>query len=621
MKIPFQEIIYAPHSTPTYKWSEIILRSLQETHDDFGGFVEKMFFKKMIDRVFGTVYLSLPYSRIYSIFKQLKNPKIVELLCILFPANLTDIDAINAIIPSLHSRDFPESCIDYILETGIKLEINQIIVIATGGYSIVKLFKWDVTYDMLKEFLKDFITHSEVINVINSACETEMMRMYGKNINDLIVKHNIVCTDSIIVDLLGPKRSISLTYIAGIHVLMRLIGIKKLPNERFHNLGDYNASYITNKEIINMYDVKIDRDIIFSSIGQTGSPEILLMIGDNNEYNPKDDIIAILMACIMKGITHERITNVMKYLITNNYIKYDGFLVRLISTGLLNNINNTYNTTNIEGIIASVNRTYPASLLITCIENGAFPDATDIQNMFMFCDFDIIYVLLNNKITPTYDLVIRCLNKYVIYPIMISTLYDDDRVYEYLDIIENDAEIRNKNNIGYVTNNFAIKPVIKHDIQVRKVYDSLSLDDREVFIRMSDQTSIYEIMIYDITLTKEYVTYILGTHKWMDLILLIIISKKYEYILSMITYDTVLSCNSTMGRYWLVNNIINKDDNVFSKYEDLYVPHKSDRQYIIHNTSPRILIETIHRDNFKIKFKDMRKRYALIAYSKNASGQ
>lgn len=617
MKIPFEEIIYAPHSTPSYSWSTIIMRSLQETHDAFGGYIEKAFFKKMMDRIFGSVYLSLPYARIYSIFKQLKNPKIVELLCILFPANLTDDDVINAIIPSLRIDDYPETCINNILEIGIKLRMDQVIAVAVGGYSIVKLFTEIVTYDIFKKFLIDFIACTEVINILASGHETEKLRIYGRNINALATKYNIVYDDNIIIDLLGLQRGVSLSYIAGIHILMRLIGVKKLPNECFHNLKDYNVAYVTHKEILILYDIKIDRDIVFYSIGVSGIPDILFMIGADNDYNPKDDLIAILMLCITKGINHEKIVSLMNHFLDNGHIKYDEFLIRVISTGLLNQTRTTYrDSKSVEGAILAGSTTYPAILLKTCIYEGIFPDMIDIQNIFMFCDFDVINILLNNKITPTCELVSKCLNKNVIYPILISTLYDDNRIYEYLDILENDVDMNRLGGIGYVYNNTKVIPDAKCDIQTRKLYDSLSLEDREIFVRMNDRSSIYEIMLYDITLTQEYVTYILGTPRWMDLILLLTISKKYDYVINMITYDTVLSCNNSMGRYWLVNNIINNDNIVFSKYHDLYVPHQSDRETLI-NALPKILIKTILPNNYVGKFTELRKKYAILAFGKN----
>ena len=124
----------------------------------------------------------------------------------------------------------------------------------------------------------------------------------------------------------------------------------------------------------------------------------------------------------------------------------------------------------------------------------------------------------------------------------------------------------------------------------RRICESLSKRDRDIFIRLRLVFSIVNILYYDITLTKEYIRgFLMYEDHWHDLVRLIHISTKYDYLVDLIDSEIVSSCNSYLGRSWFSNNIVSKKINgesisfAIEKFSDMGIYNKEKEDDYRHN--------------------------------------
>ncbi len=532
MQKPFEVIFNAPDYRLRYTYrndSINIGEDIEKTLIQYGEEgVSDIHFNKLINL--------LTNGASHSVLAHRKDPRIISKLCSCFPKMLNK-KYIDSIIKCINSNSYPQSSIDEIINAGLSFSLQQIKTLHSNGYLMLNTLK-TMNYE---EFISLFENSTFFANI-----EANIGVDYDDDqnkylINDKIIalksicdKYNIIVEPNILKIILNKmvqKIRMShdwLNIIINVHIIVEKLSagfanetlLEIFVNYNLFNINDAQPiiRYDKIKQLINYYDKSIiTRDFILKNILNVNLFKTLIH-PSITEYNPVEDIYVIVGQ--IKDSYY--IVKYIEHLIEHNYLKYDEFLLYLLSLGFDKNctILNKY-------------------LKI----NNMFIDEKYINNFFTFSDGESINMISDCKILPTMDNILQCTKKEQLRLIQNTNIFLDDQSEKYINLITNE--------------NYTESPKLNINEEIfLEIYNSVNEKDKQILSRISfnDILNISTIIRYDIKLSKTYVTYMTIYGYLNEIILLIYLSNNNNYLIEMFDIELILLIPSTLGRMWMLNN-------------------------------------------------------------------
>lgn len=519
MQKPFELIINRTKNQMMYDYGYgvnkvNITECIKSTHEFYGINVTENDFAVMLNKLTIGGKSSVLY---YKLFYDKEN-QIISNLCVLFPQYFTNkcVDNIIKCIPPVNHM----ACINDITDTGYKFTQSQIDALNEMGYIMMDYME-TMSYDDFtklfnnKVFLNEYMQNLGQINGSNNILN---------KFNAIINKFNINVDNEFLHILLANAnytKPINISKIIDIHYIVTKLGIKLTKSNLINTMNYVELNEYTYndqlKSLKSYYDCEIERrDVMDNVIMKTNSYlDFLKFINPIiSSYNPIVDIIQILL-------TNDGI-NRIQYLLNYGYLQCDDTLLTLISV-----IGNNHD------------------LLKKCMNNNIYFTSQNIKNIYTFCENKSVIDLMNmHKILPTDEMILNCTSGEIIKYIIESSLFVSTNTKNYYNEIEID------------------KIELSGDIQISdevflKIYHSLSENDKQKIVRLEihDIFSLEKIYIYNIEITRIYLLYLM-IRNWKNIVRLLCISRRYQYIIKYIDIEMILNIPNIVGRLWFYNNFI-----------------------------------------------------------------
>ena len=584
MQKPFEVIFNAPdymlrylHRNDRIKISE----DIQKTYEQYGQ-------EGVNDIDFNKLITLLTNGASHSVISHRRDPVIILTLCACFPKKLNK-KYIDSIIKCINSHSYPQSTIDEITKTGYTFTPQQIKTLHGMGYLMLTTLK-TMSYDEFTSLFDNptFISNIEINIGVDYNQNKDSINGKIDMLKNICYKYNIKLEPSILMILLKKieqKIRVSsdwLNIIINIHIIVDKLGAGFVNETLLNILVNYNLfnfnipnpiiQYDKIKQLINYYDKSvINREFILKNILNMYMFQTLIHPGIT-DYNPVEDIYIIL-----GQIKNSHCIEIyLRHLLNHYYLKYDEFLLYLLSLGFDRNciILNEY-----------------------LKKNNMMIDDKYINNFFTFSDGESINMLSECKILPTMENILQCTQEKQLRYINNTNIFLDDQSEKYINLITNE--------------NYS--DCIKHNIDEEnfiEIYNSVNDKDKKILSRipMNEILNFSTIVRYDIKLTKSYVTYMIMYGYLNDIIMLIYLSNKNNYLIEMFDIDMIILIPGALGRMWMMNNCYNGNiqayilpDNLFDNkfYLDIDIKNLMEKQTInnINDIKTSVLTkkETIRR--------------------------
>jgi hypothetical protein len=556
MNTPFQVTMNTPMYALTRTWGQQHIDIVKDINDTFFKYGEDGVYDKDFNKLI--TRLSQNSKQGKSILNWKRDPAIILALCDRFSAyfNTKNIDQL---ISCFTKETYPMNCIESIMNTGYKFTDSQVAVLNTLGYPMYSLTKILAYNDFLS-----LLSTSEFANTLNNGLEhvlsTQDIECKVKMIRDICDKYKIKLQSDFVGAWIKSLRFLSkhdlyssLDTLINIHHIAKKFNIEYV-NETIIDIIDNNSIFFEEKNKVN-YSFKnlkntycaefdyakfkvlsnfyntftINRSIIIDRLSLPIITALLHPLITN--YNPINDIFYILT---LVPLYHNN--KLVTHLLNHNYLKYDQFLMYLLSIGLIDDndiINECITKYNI-----SINEQY-------------------IENFYTFAQYDILNLLCEHKIMPILQNILLCTSHDQLTGFYDNSIFIDDDIEKYICSIIGHTDPYDYNIFKEAINNNAH---INIDYFLN-IYDSLSERDKNIFERV-DIDSIFKlstIIKYRLNITDEYLINMIARGHWKSLILLLHISSEYDYLIDMMDINIIILAPSLIARKWLVNNILNSN--------------------------------------------------------------
>lgn len=319
------------------------------------------------------------------------------------------------------------------------------------------------------------------------------------------------------------------------------------------NINNVILDYKKIRQIINNYDQDIiDRDFVLQRIMNNNYAFIIILHPLITNYNPIHDIIYILL-CFDKDKTNPNNNilirdDIINHLLKYGYLKHDIFLLFLLSLGLNSS----------------------SKFLNEYFQKSDSYNLYYIDNFFIFASAENLDILSEQKIMPTLDRLMLCTSLNQLQMSAHSIMFLDNECEKYI----------KKISVCLQTECYIYKEEYYNEMFI-DIYESLNDNDKKIILHI-DKKNILKISIiirYGIKLTKKYITYMITCGCWIDIILLMHLSNKYDYILKFIDITMILLAPTLIARIWLLNNILNSNRKSFINFYCPYVTFENNWKY------------------------------------------
>lgn len=590
---PFEKIITSNKNALRYDYwysgacKINIANIIQTTHEEFENDVTQKDFDKMITTITnGSKSSSALVSR--------RDPNIIKNICILFPKYLTTKNVDN-IIKCVSPSIYPEVVTD-IASTGYEFKESQIKVLNNAGYNMASHCKKMSYTEFLSLFDNDYF-FNELRDILMIDCfkSSEKLNPMIQKLNDLREKFKFEVKTDFITYIMNKKIEVyeknRIDIIVNLHVLAKELGVKideqhmrdfvinhsaslsinmvydtKMDNNviLYSNVND-KKFYEKFRKLLDLYDdtFMIDREMLICCIQnetkkyKSVNSVINIVHPSLTNYDPVEDIFYILYVLER---SHEYAPPLcIKHLLHFGYLRYDDFILLLISLGFTNN-GASVSFDNANVVDMDIFKNYLK-------KNNQSIDPNYVDNFFTFCNSYILDILSEYKILPTYERIMCCTYESQIQNMVENSFFLEDITEEYINnIIQNKCYDKDYDELSV--------PFVQSRGAFLKIYNSLTERDQKILERLDINLMFLpeNIIRYDIYLTTEYVQQMLLHGYWKTIVCLLHLSDTYKYLLELIDINMVITINSYIGRLWFMNNIFEgKRDNfvVNSRFFDI----------------------------------------------------
>ena len=515
-----------------------------------------------------------------SVLSRRCDPTIISEICKLFPNKLNTKIVDKIIKCLLGTTKYPRTCVQEILNTGYELTRSQTQKLNAMGYMMVD-FLDNMSYD---EFISIFDS-AEFILKFKEGFDDEKSVTNGilddrvQQVRDICTKYGITLQSNFIKIIFDKikyyNNNIGIISIINVHIFAKELGIK-VTEETFTSIIDeHRISFLTNenRDETNEYKLKmmlkfvsfyersyINRDLILKNIHREYVFEYLLhpLL---TSYDPMEDIMYIFLK-VNQNDRCMYFLHMLKY----NYLIYDDFLLYLLSLGLENKCFILSKYLELKGM--SIPQKY-------------------VRNFFTFGSPDTIALLSECKIIPTLNQILYCSDIDQLSNIKKTSIFMDDEILDYINTVSES-----------ISHEESCRCEIIKELEDRiDIYDSLSEEYKHIVERFGIEGTIRKELIfrYNIKLTKKIIKYMIRNNMWTDIILLIHLSDRYEYIIHMIDIDMIITAPTYLARIWLLNNIVRSNNKRFvitNKFVDVRPHYEED----IMNISKERIIYDIRKE-------------------------
>lgn len=602
MNSPFETIIRANRWTLNYTWrpeSVNICDCIEQTHKKYGDDINTSDFEKMIKAITNGAHSSPLANR--------RDPDIINKICTLYP-DFINTKIVDNLLKCMTHYTYPQDCITAILATGYKFTKHQLTQLNKFGYTLVDIVE-NMTYqDLIMTF-----DNSAFMSQFQTDFAVDYTTPIGKAtidakiliLKNIITRYKIEIESSFVMSLLSRLQQYYTGYIESIYAHM-ILNVHIVANElkntilsresflelvlkypKFYDITSpqvwLNKQYKDNiicliKKILTYYDDPIDRNMMLTVMKPEMFPAFLYT--DTSNYDPMEDIFYILTK-FKKLYTTSFINHnkhridlcdiVITHLLDNGYLKYDDFLITLISLGLT------------EMITTLTTPCINVPLLSTLIDKSNIAlNNKEIECMYTLCGTTTLAALSDIKIFPTVEYVKMNVNVGAMSVLVDSSPFSDDKMMDYIELV---------NQFGESTKDMSkIQP-----IDIIGIYDSLSEKDKQIYIRLSN-CDIGDLIRYRLTLTREFVECLFRYGEWRTIVFLLHLSDEYDYIINLIDEPMIMMINALVGRMWFYENIIIKGKKSFA------LPNKFYKlRYYVEEDRKNLLLHIPQKDIVSLK--------------------
>lgn len=543
---PFQTIVDSPRYHLRYaNWynSVNITQVIKDTHVQYMDNISDQDFNNLITALTNGGMTSSPIS-------MRKDPTIIMALCEYFPKQITK-KHIDKLIRTMEKRSYPKTCINALSEIIGTFTKSQLKHLISAGYDMMSGMD-SMSYD---EFTAQF-DNMEYMHELRQAIMTNhndtphVLDEKIKKMNDMRLMYNIQFDTKFIDTLLVKYNSgfqITLTALLNVHIIAKNMGVlfdnnqlknilktyticDFVPNNREYYCDD-NSKCMLLKCICDYYPCTtneitiIDREFILDLCDKIRIIKILINPLLTN-YNPLEDLFYILTE------TGADACEFLQHLLKLNYLNYDDFLLYLLSLG--------YDDTN-----ATILREY-------INQKNNFHD-NYLSFFYMFSNTGTFEILFDNKMIPTSENILQCTKREQLLYIQNTDIYMNENSIEYIGKIMDVNQVESTQQFDLIPEHFL------------EIYNSLDKKSREIIARIpiSRILKFGTIIRYDIKLTKQYLVHLITYGHWRNIVKLLCLTNKYDYLYDLFDIDMIMYIPSVIARMWFLNNIYNSSSKLY----------------------------------------------------------
>jgi hypothetical protein len=585
MNKPFQEIIDKSRYELMRAWGADIIdikKIIQDTHELYGDGVSKKDFDAMIKKLTSGSHFN-------SILNTRADPQIITSICSLYPQHITT-KVIDNLVGYLKKEKYPQHCLESIKNTGYQFTTEQLNILSTAGYVILDILNANVSYaDLLAmfnstDFLLTFRTNLDTDYSNNPAPIDAKI----KSLKSLCDKYNIIIESDFITQILHKLSGYPIRFnefaIKNMHIIASALNMR-FEKQQFDKiitnycLGSVSSEII--KQIMDYYNDEtnlIDRTFILNNLNYQSFSKFLHP--SLTDYDPLGDIFYILFK-----IPKNDIPKYIEHMLKHGYLVYDDFMIFLLYIrgedvqSLSVSILNKYVVKNYDHMKGKDSTLLKNDHL--CINQEC------IDFIYTFGNAKSINYLTNNKIPITEEYLTLCTLHGTLKELHGESFFLNNETEQFID------KILQRDKYYYKTAHGEM-----NDIDFVKIYNSLNKRDKQIAIRIpkNDILDMSTIIRYNLTITKTMVEYKLIRDEWRDIVSLLFLSKKYDYLVDFLDVETIMIAPSYISRNWFMNNLINTNTKSFAlpnKIFDLRPYVECDVDNLLRSISPIHVIDTM----------------------------
>jgi hypothetical protein len=528
MNGPFEAILRADryHLGRTWGSTIDITGTIRNTYLDYGDGVLQSYFDRMMTKI--------TQGGKYSPFIAKKVYHDIDDVCRMFSKKMNTVNVDKIIKCTDKNKRIGQSCFDTLFKYGYKFTKAQLKKLNGYGYLTLTYMESEkIGYEYLLElignpdFIKHLVDQTEIVGnplidpLIDQLIET-LKKLIGKN--NITLKSDFLSTLMKSMETYGNGDGCLLNRCINCHYVADKLGcpfsqdvlesvVKSCTKLKTNDAYDYEKIKI----LMKYYDTSfINREYILS---QVDLPSVFTFLLNPcfTDYNPTDDIFFILLS------SSEYIEHLLKY----GYLKYDLFLMFLISLGFGKG-NDTEN-------------------LNMCLDLIGVTSMNElIGNFYTFADHAILELLETHKFIQSVENLKLCTKIKQLTGILETSVFLDSECVDLIDDV-----VKKQNNKHY----FAMD--LSHTDFV-KIYESMGSDDRKIIERLCYEQimDLGFLVRYNVRLTRPLVESIVCRGMWDQIIRLMHLSDRYDYLMDMMDWEMIVQIDEYIGRKWIMRNII-----------------------------------------------------------------
>lgn len=587
MNKPFQKIIDEPQYILRRTWGDNIIDIkgiIVETHEIYGNGITKKDFDAMIKKLtIGSQWNSILNSR--------SDPQIITSICTLYP-NFITTKVIDNIIKYLRKDKYPQYCLESIKNTGYVFTTEQLNILSTAGYTILDILNTNVSYaDLLTMFNStDFsLTFKTNLNAKYSN-NPALIDSKIQSLKSLCDKYNIIIEPDFINQIIYRLYKYSMisneNELLNLHIIASALGMRFEKQQFGKIVTNYSLDKINNetlKLIIDYYndgESPIDRSFILNNLNHHTFSKFLHPT--LTDYDPLEDIFYILFT-----IKQDEIPIYISHMLDHGYLIYDDFMMFLLYIRGENMLSSSINI--LEKYVAiNCNQIKELTLSKNEIVKNNRARNLDYRYINQEC-IDLIYTfgntksidfLSNNKIPITEEYLALCTLYGTFTELKKESFFLNDKTKQYIDKIIQ----------SHVCSYTSCKVISDDDFV--NMYNSLNKRDKQIAIRLpkNDIVDVSTIVRYDLSITRKMIEYKLIHDQWREIVSLLHLSKKYDYLIDFLDVETIMIAPCYISRNWFMNNLINNGTKSFAISNKIF----DSRPHIDHDVDNLIQSSPIH---------------------------